>query len=99
MGGQGSGRRGWRVTVEGTGALVLDVNEVTRPVKEALRRAGLRGGAVPNGRQAHAEPFGWSLRRDGEAEPWAVVKITLWLGARRGCATTSHERFLAHRRQ
>ena len=88
MGGPGGGRTGRRVTVEGTGALMLDAAAVVRPVRDALRRAGL--GAVPEGRWLDDLPeqrVVWS--RGGE--PWAEVEVRLRLGPDWGAARLRHD--------
>ena len=88
MGGDGSGRPRRRATVEGTGALVLDAAALVRPVREALRRAGL--GTIPEGRWLDDLPAGrvaWS--RGGE--PWAEVEVGLRLGADWGAARLRYD--------
>lgn len=77
MGGSGSGRRGWRATVEGCRSLKLDVNAVTRLVRNKLRE-------VPEGTKLQAGPIVWSWTTQGEAEPWARVLVTLRLDHWRG---------------
>jgi hypothetical protein len=72
MGGMGSGRPGWRVTVEGCRSLVLDLNAIMRAVHAA---PGWRPLAA--GESATAGPFRWSWTRHGEAKPWAEVLVTL----------------------
>ncbi len=71
-----------------------DVNQVTRPVKEALRRTGLRGGAVPEVRQVDAQPFVWRWWRQGGIGAWTAAEIALRLGPDRG--DTRLRRNIAH---
>ena len=77
MGGIGSGRPGRRVTVEGTGALVLDASAVVRAFRDELRRAA-PDGAVPAGRWVDLPERRWAWSRGGE--PCAAVEVGLRLG-------------------
>lgn len=77
MGGMGSGRPGWRATVEGCRSLRLDVNKITLPVRGALRDA-------PEGARLTAGPMVWTWKKHGEAAPWARVLVTLRLDHWRG---------------
>jgi hypothetical protein len=87
MGGFGSGRVGWRPTVEGTAALVLGAEALVRPVKQALRERGL--GAIPEGRWLEVPASRWSWSRDGAS--WAEVEFALRLGARTGEARLRYD--------
>ncbi len=77
MGGFGSGRRGWRATVEGCRSLKLDVNRITRDARGKLRDA-------PEGARLEAGPMVWTWTTHGEAAPWARVLVTLRLDHWRG---------------
>ncbi len=77
MGGYGSGRRGWRATVEGCRSLKLDVNRITGLVRGHLREA-------PESAKLTAGPFDWTWTSAGETAPWARVSITLRLDHWRG---------------
>jgi hypothetical protein len=79
MGGFGSGRRGWKVTVEGCRTLKLDVNRVTKALRGAVGRADLA--ALPM-----VERAVWSWKTEGAAEPRAHVLVTLTLYADHGTA-------------
>ena len=79
MGGMNSGRRGWKVTVEGCRTLKLDVNSATRAPRMALQLSD--EGALP---LCHRSVWSWTT--EGEAEPRAHVLLTLALHADRGTA-------------
>lgn len=79
MGGFGSGRLGWRATVEGCRSLRLDVNRITRDVRGKLRD-------VPEGARLIAGPIIWTWTASGEAEPRARALVTLTLDHWRGSA-------------
>jgi len=79
MGGMGSGRPGWRATVEGCRSLRLDVNRITRDVRHLLRDG-------PEGKRLTAGPMVWTWTAHGEAAPWARVVVTLTLDRWRGSA-------------
>ena len=84
MGGIGSGRYGGQATVEGCGSLVLDVDELTRPLRRAMQKLGIS--EIPDGR---ALELSWrSLRwtHDGDTEPWATVEYRLALRSDGGAA-------------
>jgi hypothetical protein len=77
MGGIGSGRPGWRATVEGCRTLRLDVNRIMREARAALCD-------VSEGAKLTVGPIVWAWTRQGEAEPWARVVLTLRMEAWRG---------------
>lgn len=79
MGGMNSGRRGWKVTVEGCRTLKLDVNRATRSARREM--VGMDGDAAPL-----TERRVWSWTTDGEAEPRARALVTLTLHADHGTA-------------
>ncbi len=74
MGGFGSGRHGGRTTVEGCRSLVLDINQVMRPVAKALR-----GRVLPSDAEVRVGPSRVWWTRQGEAEPWAEAEVSLAL--------------------
>jgi hypothetical protein len=78
MGGYGSGRPGRYATVEGCRTLKLDVNRITRGIRDNLR--GLQDG------QRIAASFAWNWTSRGAAAPWASVLLTLTLDPWRGHA-------------
>jgi hypothetical protein len=78
IGGFGSGRPGQYATAEATRSLKLDVNRITRRVRERLR--GLRDG------DSVSVSFAWTWTAAGEAQPWAQVFIFLTLDPWRGHA-------------
>lgn len=77
MGGFGSGRHGWWVTVEGCRSLKLDVNLVTREARRHLR-------GLPEGARLTAGPTAWTWTTSGQTEPWARVLVTMRLEHMRG---------------
>jgi hypothetical protein len=89
MGGFGSGRTGGMPTVEATDSLTLDVNRVMHLVKRALRAEGLR--SVPAGRWLETQPIVFCWTRRDEAEPWAVVEVSLRIGAEWGEARLRYD--------
>ena len=89
MGGHGSGTRGGRPTVEGCASLLmLDVKRAMRPVLAAHRDRAFRPGEVMN-----AGPIRFAWTREGAAEPWAAVAVSLELGSNCGRAwlTLEHQ--------
>jgi hypothetical protein len=84
MGGFGSGRYGGPATVEGCGSLVLDVDNITRPIRQAMRKLGFS--AIPDDRAAEIPwyPLRWTHRDD--AQPWAEVQYRLKLRSHGGVA-------------
>jgi hypothetical protein len=77
MGGYGSGRRGWRVSDDGTGALVLDVDRLVTPVLRQLRRKGRW--PPPTGEAARVSPqiLTWTRTNDGRLLAEVTVDVTL----------------------
>ncbi|MBR0653060.1 hypothetical protein GXW78_25615 [Roseomonas terrae] len=78
MGGMNSGRRGWKATVEGCRTLQLDVNQVTRAARRALRN---QTDATP---VVHRSVWSWTM--DGDAAPRAGASVTLSLQRLHGAA-------------
>ena len=72
MGGFGSGRPGGRSTVEGCRSLVLDINRIMRPGADALR-----GRELARDAEVRLGPRRLRWTRQGEAEPWAEVEVSL----------------------
>jgi hypothetical protein len=68
MGGFLSGRYGGAPTAEGCGSLVLNINELMRPIAAARRRDA-------EGPPAVGHRVRWT--RQGEAEPWAEVDVAV----------------------
>src|ERR1700760_2646340 len=83
MGGFGSGRTGGGPTVEGCNSLVLDINRITRPTREHMRKRGMS--EIAPGQVVHSS-LSWQWTRYGEDEPWAEVEIRLELRSRSGTA-------------
>ncbi len=75
MGGYRSGRTGGWPTVESCGSLILDVDRVTRPIRDAMRRLGMKG--IADGKNVKLEPQTIRWTRWDEDEPWATVEIRL----------------------
>lgn len=90
MGGYGSGRPARWATVEGCRSLKLDVNRITRGVRDNLR--GLTDG------QRITTSFAWTWAASGDASPWASVLVTLTLDPWRGHARLRFDVDHAHRR-
>ncbi len=84
MGGFGSGRRGGCATVEGCGSLVLDVDRLTRPLRQAIRKLGIS--EIPYGRVLEMPWNALRWTHQGETEPWATVEYRLELRAHDGVA-------------
>lgn len=95
MGGWGSGVRNGRPTVEATGCLKLDVNTVTRAVREAMARQEVR--TIPEGRHLSTD-FTLRWTRSGEAKPWAAVRVRLMLHPHAGTARLTYDvEHISHR--
>jgi hypothetical protein len=73
-----------RATVEGCGCLVLDVDDLTRPIREIMREMGIPG--FPDGRRIEFPPLALQWTRRGAPAPWATVEMRLELEACRGTA-------------
>ncbi len=84
MGGYRSGRTGGWPTVESCGSLVLNVDSITRPIRQAMRKLGIR--EISEDRRVEIPWRALSWTRYGESEPWAVVEIRLELRAHDGTA-------------
>ena len=89
MGGIGSGRYGGQATVEGCSSLVLDVDEITRPFRRAMRKLGIS--KIPHGRvleipcAACVGRITGTLHRGRRSNTGLRCAPTV---ARLGCATT-----------
>lgn len=89
MGGYLSGRTGGWPTVESCGSLTLDVDRITRPIRDEMRRLGMR--TIPEGKCVQLEPRTIQWTRWDEDEPWATVEMRLELRARNGTAWLSYD--------
>ena len=89
MGGYGSGRTGGVPTVEGCGSLILNINEIMRQVRKALRIKGLN--TVPHDAAVHIPSYVWGWRREEEPAPWAVADLRLEIGTTRGTARLCYD--------
>jgi hypothetical protein len=87
MGGFGSGRTGGLPTLEGSNALVVDINVVIGWVRQALRAKGLFF-PLPPGTAVHTSPFALNWSR---GKPFASVVLRLELGAATGTAWFTHD--------
>jgi hypothetical protein len=84
MGGLGSGRTGGWPTVEGCCSLVLSADEIMRPIRNGMRKLGMR--EIAEGRRVNLPWRAYRWTRHGESDPWAVVQIRLELSSRYGTA-------------
>jgi hypothetical protein len=89
MGGFGSGRYGGRATVEGCGSLVLDVDYVTRPIRQAMRKLGIS--EIPDGRVVELPWNAFRWTHHGATEPWATVEYRLELRSHDGAASLRYD--------
>jgi hypothetical protein len=82
MGGYGSGRKGGWATVEACSSLILNVDELSRSIREGLRQLDFK--TIPEGRRISVpwRSIRWAL--SGEAEPWAVVEFRMDMGSNEG---------------
>jgi hypothetical protein len=82
MGGFGSGRHGGRATVEGCDSLVLDVDRIIRPVRQAMRKLGISEISDDRVIEVPWNAFCWT--RNGDPKPWATVEYRLQLRSHGG---------------
>ena len=68
----------------GSSSLVLNINEIMRQVRKALRSRGFN--TVPPDVVVHVPSYEWGWRRRGEPLPWAVADLLLEIGTTRGTA-------------
>ena len=82
MGGFGSGQCDGRATVEGCCSLVLDVDQIIRPIRRVMRKLGIS--EIPDGRvlEHSWRAFRWTY--GGDAEPWATVGYRIELRSHGG---------------
>src|SRR5271165_1227048 len=89
MGGWNSGRYGGWPTVEACDSLVISVDDITRPVRNAMRKLGIQ--SIADNRPVELPWRNWQSTRNGDDEPWAVVEYQLELRADSGTARLRYD--------
>jgi hypothetical protein len=82
MGGYGSGRRGWRVSDDGTGALVLDVDRLVTPVLRQLRREGQWPPRCGETAQVSGQILTWTRTNHGSLLAEVMLDVRLCANTR-----------------
>src|SRR3954449_12738920 len=89
MGGYGSGRTGGIPTVEACDSLVLNINQIMRQVRKAMRIKGWN--IIPYDATVCIPSYMWGWRRPGELIPWAVADLRLQIGTSCGTARLCYD--------